>query len=490
MAATKTRRRVGLVEAVDDPRLIGFRAHPRQRELLEAIERSRLTVACCGRRFGKTRAAAAAALHNLLLVPELDGMVANGEKRYALSVANSQAQATIFVQHAAALVKSSPVLRGLLVSESATELVFVGNRVLSAFPCSARSSRGYAASFLCLDEFAHHFDADDAGPAAATRVWASLTPSVAQFGNLGRVVVISTPMGDSGLFSDLYAKARNGEIEQAESFHATTADNPLIDGAYLQAQEAALGHDDFRREFGAEFTGGGAAFLDGDRVRDCVMDWRECLPGDGTGWVLGFDAAFASDPSAVAVVGRSRRNAESLVCGLTARWLPPKSRKRIQRSREEDTERIESVIASVAEVATRYQARVIVDQHLPGVVVSEFAKHGIHATVRAWTAESRTQAAQAVRARVYSRRIELPDDPQLITELSRLRTRYRAGSATVELPKVGDSHCDVAAALMAAVAEHDRRPGFDPNAVAELRGDPLPDWMLEASRPPRYDDVL
>lgn len=470
--ATTTGRSVGLVAAVDDRRLIGFKAHPRQRELLQAVGRSRLTVACCGRRFGKTRAAAAAALWNLLLVPELDGMVAPGERRYALSVANSQAQATIFVEHARSLVRDSPALRGLLVSEAAGELVFTGDRVLAAFPCSARSSRGYAASFVCLDEFAHHFDVEDGGHQAAGRVWAAVTPSVAQFGDLGRVVVISTPLGDSGLFADLYAKARGGEIDGAESFHAATSENPLIDPSYLQAQEVALGYDDFRREFGAEFTGGGAAFIDGDRIRECVCDWRECLPADASGWVLGFDPGFASDPAACAVVGRSRSDTETLVCGLTARWLPPKSRRRVRRSRDEDTSRIETVIASVAEVAARYRARVVTDAHLPGVVVSEFQKHGIHATVRAWSAETKTQAAQATRARILTRRIELPDDPQLIGELSRLRTKYRAGSAMVEFPRSGDSHCDVASALLAAVGEHDRHaPLSDDSASFAVGGD-------------------
>ena len=450
--------RVGLLAALDDRALIGagFTPHPRQRELLESIEAFRLTVACCGRRFGKTRAAAAAALWNLLCVPELDALVAKGERRYAVSVGNNSAQARLFVEHALAIVKASPALRRELVSETGSELVFRGDRVLAGFPCTAKGGRGWPISFLVLDEFAHHFDVEEGGPQAAQRIWAAMTPSVAQFGEAGRVVVISTPLGQDGTFSELYAKARNGELPGAAAFHAPTSDNPMIDADYLAGQEAVLGYDDFRREFGAEFLAGGASFIEASRIRDVVCEWREALPTDGTDWVLAFDAAFASDPAAVAIVGRLPFDRTQLVCGYVERWLPPKSRRRIRRSREDETRVIESVIADVARAAARYQARVIVDQHLPGVVVSEFAKHGIHATVRAWTAESRTQAAQAVRARIYTQRIELPDDVQLVTELSRLRTKYRAGSATIEIPKVGDSHCDLAVALMAAVHEHDR----------------------------------
>jgi hypothetical protein len=166
-----------------------------------------------------------------------------------------------------------------------------------------------------------------------------------------------------------------------------------------------------------------------------VADWREALPADGDDWILGFDAAFASDPAAVAVVGHSPLDPRHLICGHVQRWLPERSRRRVRRSRAEDTAAIERVVADVAEVASRYRARVVVDQHLPGVVVDELAKHGVSALVRAWSAESRTRAAQAVRARMLTRRIELPDDPQLVAELSRLRSRFR-GRRNGRLPPV------------------------------------------------------
>ncbi len=487
-----TRPKVGLVEALNDPRLLGagMRAHRRQRELLAAIEDARLTVACCGRRFGKTKAAAAAGLHNLLLVPELDALVAPGEKRYAISIANSQTQARIFVEHALALVKASPTLRRELVSETATELTFTRNRVLSAFPCTSKSTRGFAVSFICLDEFAHHFDVEEGGPAVASRIWASMTPSVAQFGTLGRIVVISTPLGSDGTFADLYAKARNGEIPSAVSFHAPTSANPRVDKTYLEEQEAVLGHDDFMREFGAEFIAGGASYIENSAIRECVADWLEALPADGRDWVLAFDAAFASDPSAVAVVGRSPTDRTHLICGHTQRWLSPRSRSKIRRSRDEETAHLGSVIAAVASIATTFQARVVVDQHLPGTVVHEFARNGVHASVRPWTSESRTQAAQAVLARILTKRIELPSDPQLVAELSRLRTTYRAASARVEIPRSGDSHCDIAVALMAAVAELDRHGvGANPDAAA-IYWDAFPSGATVGYGTPGYGSDL
>jgi hypothetical protein len=205
-----------LLAGCEDKRLIGLAPNP-------------IVVAACGRRFGKTKAAAAAALWNLLLVPELD--LGGSEKRYAMSIANSQLQARLFVDHARSLVQASPTLRAELVSETVNELVFRRNRVLAAFPCTAKGIRGYAASFVCLDEFAHFYDIEEGGPAVASKIWAAVRPSVAQFGKQGRTVLISTPMGADNLFASLWQKADTGQIAGAAAFHAPTNRNPMIDSA-------------------------------------------------------------------------------------------------------------------------------------------------------------------------------------------------------------------------------------------------------------------
>jgi phage terminase large subunit-like protein len=447
---------VGLVDACASGKLLAFAAHPRQRELLGLIESNRTVIAAAGRRFGKSRAAAAAAIWNLLLTPEADALVSKGEKRYAISVANSREQARIFLSHCSTLLASSPALRAEVVQENENEIVLSGCRVIAAMPCSAKSIRGYAASFVHFDEFAHFFDIEEGGPAVASKVWAALTPSVLQFRAYGRVVVTSTPAGSDGMFAELYAKARGGEIAGAVAFHAASAENPLVDPTFLEGQEVALGEDDYAREFGAEFIAGGASFLEASRVREVVADWKEVLPADGRGWVVAFDPSFAADPAAVAVVGRDPVDRSELIVGMVRRWVPQRRRKRLLRSREEETRVIESVVADVAAIAARFQARVLTDQHLPGVVTHEFAKHGIGVTVRSWSAESQREAFQNLRARIYTHRVRLPNEPQLVAELSRIRTNLRPGSSGIVIPKSGDSHCDIAVAVAAGVHEFDR----------------------------------
>ncbi len=463
-----------LLQAAADPRLLNFKAHPKQRELLGLIDANRIVVAACGRRFGKTKAAAAAALHNLLLVPELDRhtTLGPGERRYAMSVANNQAQARIFLEHALSLVKGSPTLKDELVSATTNELVFRGNRVLGAFPCTSKGARGYAASFVCLDEFAHFFDIEEGGPAVAGRIWAALRPSVAQFGALGRTVLISTPMGSDGKFAELWQKAHTGQIKGGGAFQAPTSDNPLVDQDFLAAEEAALGPDDFRREFGAEFIAGGGAFFDEEEVRSVSQPWKELLPTDAKGWLLAIDPSSARDPTAIALVGRDPWGSSDIVCGLVRRWIPERRRWKPGSAIESW---IDATMAEIAALAQRFQARVVSDQYLGGTVIEKLRKHGVSPTIESWSTETQTNAFQNLRARISQGKIKLPDDEQLRLELSRIRTNFRAQTSRVEIPRVGSSHCDIAVALVAAVWAHDRHGlGGDSAWLKRPRPDPGP----------------
>jgi phage terminase large subunit-like protein len=249
----------------------------------------------------------------------------------------------------------------------------------------------------------------------------------------------------------------------------------MLSAEYLAAQEAALGDEDYRREFLAEFTAGGATFIEPDRIRACVGDWKETLPGDATGWIAAFDPAFSKDPAALAIVGRRHDDPARLVVGHTQRWVPPRTGRLRRRSRSEETSWIEQVVAEAAEVCGRYGLHnVLSDQHLAGTMQSEFEKHGLRVKVAAWTGTSKTAALRSLRALIHTERIEFPDDPVLVAEIGRVRTK--PGSDTIETPRSGDSHCDLALATAAAVLEHERHrpasPGRTMSPFSRRRGQP------------------
>ena len=99
-----------------------------------------------------------------------------------------------------------------------------------------------------MDEAAH-FLSETEGPQVADKVFEALAPSTAQFGDLARIIVCSTPYGEDGFFASLYAKAAAGDLPDAVAAHATTATvNPLVDEAFL-AREQARDPDSYRGEY-------------------------------------------------------------------------------------------------------------------------------------------------------------------------------------------------------------------------------------------------
>ncbi len=432
--------RRGLVAACDDARLFGFELWPRQRELLEAVEAGpRIHAWAVGRRSGKSTLASIICLWGCLLRPELDRMVRPGETRYSVAIATNLAQSRLIVQAARSVVEGSPVLAGLVEGQTEDELRFKlpsGSKTcLRAFPCSSRGGRGWPISTLVMDEAAHFLSESD-GDRTADRVWGAMVPSTAQFGDLARVIVSSTPYGEQGLFHELYSWAAAGEIEDAVAQHATTAEvNPLIGETFL-ALEASRDPDSFASEYLAEFVGSGDLFVDFNRV--ALLGAPVAQPEDAQSWVAGLDPAFSKDPFGLALVGRSVDG--RLVVGPVLALRPEGE--------------FSGPVDEIARVAREYGARCVTDQFSQAAVVERLRhEHGLQVRVDNMIAQSKTAIFQSLRLALYDGSLILPDAPVLVGELRRLRTKYSSGSAAVVNPRVGGSHGDMAQALALAVSE-------------------------------------
>jgi hypothetical protein len=451
---------VGLLEACDDRRLLGVSLHPRQRELLRQVEQNPTTLALCGRQGGKTFSAACFASWNMLLRPDLDE-VAGGHARWVVSIANSREQASLLLGYVRATVERSPLLSKQLVSARDDRLTFRGNRALVAAPCQDRLIRGVSASALILDE-ASHFVSESWGPRTLERIWQASRPLLTVYGAQGRTFGISTPTDGDDFYGRMFTQAQAGGLPGAVAFRATTQElNPTVSDEFLAQEELLLGPGAFRREYLAEFTaGGGGAFLEEDAVEAVVGRYHELRPDQGTGWLVGLDVAFSSDPSAAVVVGRDRDNPKRLVVAHAERWQPKRTRRQRRQAKSEQ-ERLDVaavVLDGVARLAKAYGAPVVTDQHARMLVESGLKERGVPRVIhRTWSPSSQTEAFRLLRARVYGDTIALPINDQLQRELCRVRERTRAGSSAVELPRSVDGHCDLAAALALVTWEHDRK---------------------------------
>ena len=450
---------VSLVEACEDRRLFGLEPWPKQRELLEAVERGpRLHVWALGRRAGKTTMAAAVGLHGCLFRPDLDERMRPGERRYAVVVATNQAQARLLVAAARSMVEGSPMLSELVASSTEDELRFTNGTALAAFPCSSRGGRGWPISHLVMDEAAHFLTETD-GYQTAERVWAALMPSTAQFGDGARVIVSSTPYGNEGLFAQLYHQAAGGELPDAAAHHAATAEvNPTIDAAFLQREERR-DPDNFRGEYLAEFLTSGNAYLDFDRFT--IAERGELQPDQARSWVAGLDPAFARDPFGIALVGIDKDDSKRLLLGrvdaLKASRLPGG---------------FDRKLGEVIELLRPYRPnKVVTDQYAAPAVIDRLQDAGFIVEAVHLSAQNKTAAFAELRARLYDGTFELYQHEGLVAELRRLRTRFTVGQAAVENPRVGGSHGDQAMALALAV-DHIGRIGS--GEVTTMPADQLP----------------
>ncbi len=462
-----TGRSESVVAACDQRDLLAFDLWPRQRELLASVEHGRLHVWALGRRSGKTTLAALAGLHDCLLRPELRAMVRPGERRYVVCVATNLRQARLFVRAALSIVERSPKLRSLVETVSDDEIEFRTGATLAAFPATSRGARGWPISTLLFDEAAHMLDSE--GNQAAEPRWRSLVPSTSQFGSAARIIVASTPYGQDGLFASLYQQASSGELAGATATQLATADvNPTISKETLAAEELR-DPDGYRSEYLAQFVGGGAAFLDPDRITDAVARRGELAPEDGVAWVAGLDPAFSSDPFGLCLVGRDPADHRRLIVGLAQAWRP--TRKKAV-SFEERREIEDAVLAEVAAVCLRYGAKVVTDQYAARPIVDYLRRRRLDVRTVAMTATSKTAAFGEVRARLNTSALELYEHVDLLAELRRLRTRHTAGAASVINPRVGGSHGDLVQALALATFEHAERPPAAPGADAVSGYDP------------------
>jgi len=451
---------VSAVQACDDPRLLNVRLTLRQRELLQAIEDNQTVVCSAGRQSGKTMCAAISAVVNLCLRPDLDEIAA-GSTRHALVVAQSRDQASILLSYARRLLEDSPLLSSMIVGGRDDRIILAGNRQLLAMPCSDRHLRGLSASMVTLDEAAH-FLSETSGPAVAEAIYRATRPSLLRYGTAGRMILLSTPLAAEGLFYRMHSQAESGELPDAVAFTAKTADmSPSVSQEFLAGERLMLGEADYAREYEAKFGhGSSGAFFEREQLADVVGRYKE-LPADAAdSWVLGFDPAFAGDPAAAAVVGRSRTDPSRLLVGRVQQWKPAtKKKRRGRQTTDQHQVVVDAVLDAVAAMSAEYgNAVVLTDAHLPAVVLEGLRARGVRRVeVRAWTGVSRTAAFRAVRARVYANTITLPDDPGLVDELCSLRTRLRSGGSQVEIPRSGGSHADRAIALASAVLEIDSR---------------------------------
>ena len=393
--------------------------------------------------------------------PEFDGLLRRGQTRRVIALATNLRQAREVIGAAEVVIAGSPVLRPMVDGRSDLEIRFAhpyGPVIFSAMPANAAGDRGRGASCVLLDEFAHHFDGDPDAPRSAESLLAAVVPSVSEWGALGTLVVASTPSGDSNRFASLCDDiVENPSPTAAYFFGKTWEINPRIREDDLGPERRLLGPELFAQEYECSRLSGAGQFLAAGAIEACVRDGGDLSYGAGLDWTLGIDPAFASDTFGVVVLGVDREDPSRMVCARVYGWAG----ERIE-SFEHERLRQDELLDRVAQVCAEYHvSSVATDIFKAREIRSRLGERGISVVDVPFSGDGRRQVFASLRLVLDEQRISLPREPQLLSELRALRVKYTSLGQSVEVPRLGGSHCDRAVALALAIAAREG-PGSEP----------------------------
>jgi hypothetical protein len=458
---------------------------PRQWEVFEAIDRGVTDVLIAwGRRSGKTRVSAAIGLWHCLPRPEFHRYMSPNEGRKALVVATNLQQARGVIDAAWAMIQGSPMLRSMVVNTEKRDqysIQFKHGTVLEAMPCSARGDRGRGASYICLDEFSHHFDSLDpiVAASAAENLHAALVPAASQFKELRTEVVCSTPSGDSNKFARLRDEMLDHPNPRDAYFHGPTWEiSPLIAEADLEQERRFMGEELFRQEYEASFLTGGGFFLANESIQACVEERGDLYPDPRMDYVVGLDPAFTSDVFGCVVLGVDRHSRKMHVAQVHG-WEGRRAR-----TLEAGRLREDEVLENVVRVCRAYDCKhAVTDVFKAREIADRLREHGISCDEVQFNGEWRRDVFANLRLAIDEGNITLPNHPDLLRELRALRVKYTSQGQKVELARVGRSHCDRAVALAVAIMWARNTTAYAPIVVVRQ---PPPGYLAVHALNKRY----
>lgn len=404
----------------------------------------------CGRRGGKSRLADVLALVDVVLRGHLQERVMEGEPRIAGIVSPRESQSLAHVAMCREMVGRSRAISAMLRDERADRLVFSNGAELRSYPASARGIRGDGWSSAIFDEAAH-FVLVDGSNAADESVYSAVVPSLAAFDDEGWLFRVSTPLWQAGQFYKRVQRAESGRFPWMHYRHYTTAQmNPAISAGWLEERRLE-DPESFAREYLGEFIDGAASYLSSADVTRSVRSGIGNLPPvAGVRYRTAIDPAFNMDRFAM-VVAHAERVPVPESSGDRRQTRPVRTV--VDAVFAWHRKGYEEVLDEVRDVASRYGVRrVLTDQGAAEPVRAGLARRGLVADYRPWTSESKRDAMAAVKLALNTGGLELPDDAELVKELTGLEARPTPSGLT-RIAAAGSGHDDRATALAAVVAD-------------------------------------
>lgn len=398
----------------------------------------------CGRRASKTTMAVLMSAYYALW-GEWEKDLQPGEHPMSFVISPTITQTRVFMDYTKALFRMKHLRH--FVDRVMAESVWLKNGArIEARPASWRSSRGWTAGFLCLEECAYfRFESDSA--VRDIEVYTSLKPATTTIRN-SLTVGVSTPFSRQGLlfskFSQNWGKPGPVVCWRLPTWKMNLT---LTEEGLRRDFAEQLGEAEFNCEFGAQEREDIEAYVPYELIEAAVVKGRTVLPPRA-----GVEYYGACDPSEGLRKGAdsmtfavSHREDERCVLDCLLEFRAPFDPK--------------AVLEGIAETCQEYKITTIVqDRHAIAWIGSDMRdRYGIEVEAAKW---DKSRCYEFLAVLLNKKQVELLDLPRLRAELLGLQ-RFLQGGGGVKVDHLRAGHDDTinAAGLALVLASQEGSAG-------------------------------
>jgi len=359
-----------------------------------------------------------------------------GEVGTVMIIAKDRQQARSIKRFISGLLRETPMLSRVLEEETAESIRLTNRIVIEIHTASYRSTRGYTIVAALLDEIAI-WDTDETSAEPDVEVINAIKPGMATVPG-SMLLCASSPHARRGALWEAHRKHFGQDNDQVLVWQgATRAMNPSVPQSYIDAHMA----EDparARAEYFAQFRTDVASFVSHEVVDAAVAVGRHELPRVEGVHYTGFTdpSGGSSDSMSLGIV-----HGEGDAAG-NRRWVHDLARE-VKPPFSPD-----AVVAEFGALLKAYGITTVHGDRYGGMWPRErFGVHGINYQV---ATKSASELYLELLPILNSGRVELLDQPRLITQLCQLeRSPSRGGRDNISHPPGG--HDDIINAVAGAI---------------------------------------
>jgi hypothetical protein len=408
-----------------------------------------------GRRSGKSRVASLVGVY-LACFHDYTPYLAPGERAVVMILARDRTQANVIMRYIKGMLHDVPLLRRMIIVERAEEVELNNHVTVAVYTCQYGAIRGQTLAGAICDEVAFW---QVGGVNPDTEILTALRPALSTIPG-AKLLCLSTPYGRVGSVYETYREHYGHWKQRADLLvwrAPTTTMNPTLNTTVIeqarQRDPAAA-----KAEWDAEFRDDVSSAFDSALIEACTVRKRLSLPPvRGIPYVAFVDPSGGKSDSSTLCIGH-RDTSGMVVIDLLEGWKPPFSPA--------------TVVRDITQRLALYGVKSVVGDRYGGEWPREsFSHSGIHYRL---CEAPKSELYLSLIPVIASAAIELPDNPELRTQFTRLERRVMtSGRDAIDHP--GSGHDDLANAAAGC-------------AYQLLLGKPVNRWLpVDASFNAAYD---